>query len=86
MREFCAYWAANSYRTAGVSLDAGDNDPARFAAYLMATFVRALPEIFSEGGWTTNSLESTVIHVINRLMESGYPCALILDDYHLITA
>jgi LuxR family transcriptional regulator, maltose regulon positive regulatory protein len=75
------------------ALDAGDNAPSAFGAYLLATLQRAIgplgdlkdlarrmrasPEI---------DLAAVVPAVINAVASSGHKCALILDDYHLIDA
>ena len=84
--EFCRAWEQEGVKTVWYTLDSGDNDPARFAAYLMMAFSRALPEVFSQGHWAGNNLESVIVHLVNRLVDERTPCALILDDYHLITA
>src|SRR5579859_913234 len=84
--EFCRAWDEQGVKTVWYTLDSGDNDPARFAAYLMMAFSRALPEIASQGQWGGNNLESVIVYLVNSLVDELTPCALILDDYHLITA
>jgi LuxR family maltose regulon positive regulatory protein len=75
---------------AWVSLDEGDNDPARFWSYLVAA-LRTL-----EPGVGTVALEAlrgpsvelervVVPSLVNDLTTVGAPLALVLDDYHLIT-
>jgi len=85
------------YWNTWVSLDEGDNDPARFLAY----FVAALQAIHEGVGEVTlaalQSPQPPVIEVvltalINEIVavsqgdHEGRPYVLVLDDYHLITA
>jgi LuxR family maltose regulon positive regulatory protein len=84
---------------AWLSLDEGDNDPARFLAYLIA----ALQMIHADAGQAARTmlqspqpppLESVLTTLINEITTSweddpllpkaGF--ALVLDDYHLISA
>jgi len=72
---------------AWLSLDAGDNDPARFVRYLVAALARVderlaqtLPQ--PEVGL---SPQETLVAVINALDESGLDLLLALDDYHVIS-
>jgi LuxR family maltose regulon positive regulatory protein len=87
-----AQWRAlaGGGRVAWVSLDEGDNDPARFWSYLVAA-LRTL-----EPGVGTVALEAlrgpsvelervVVPSLVNDLTTVGAPLALVLDDYHLIT-
>jgi LuxR family maltose regulon positive regulatory protein len=78
-------------RVAWLSLDEGDNDPARFWAY----FVAALQTV--EAGIGKGVLgalqspqpppvESALAALINELAAIPTPFILILDDYHLVTA
>jgi LuxR family maltose regulon positive regulatory protein len=78
-------------RFAWLSLDEGDNDPARFLAY----FVAALQTIeVNVGAGTLGALQSpqpppieaVLTALINEISEIPAPFVLILDDYHLITA
>ncbi len=75
-------------RVAWLSLDEGDNDPARFFAYLIA----ALRQIDENVGQAAHSLlgapqlpplESLMTLIINDLAAVS-PFVLVLDDYHLI--
>lgn len=73
---------------AWVSLDRRDNDPARFASYLVAA-LRApgleLPDpAMPDPDSFEKVLESTLAAAVNRLAERQTPLALALDDYHLI--
>jgi len=76
---------------AWVSLDKGDNDPARFWVY----FVTAVQMIHKGVGEATLAalepsrlppLESVLTVLINEAAAVSEDFALILDDYHLITA
>ncbi len=74
-----------------VTLDDGDNDPARFSAYLTAAFRRAN---MSSGQPAADTLESTgslvqemhLVRLINQVAALPRSFVLVLDDYHLITA
>jgi LuxR family maltose regulon positive regulatory protein len=87
---------------AWLSLDEGDNDPARFLAYL----VGALQEVNEAIGQPSQSFprspqmppampapqtdvqvnEAPVAALINDIVETATPLVLVLDDYHLIHA
>lgn len=76
---------------AWLTVDEGDNDPARFLAYLRAAFQQVGPEMGSDLPELTASsrpLPATewLAALINRLAALPYPLLLVLDDYHLITA
>ena len=87
-------WTRRSRRPAAwLSLDAGDNDPARFWRYVVAALERVRPRACAPVGALLRGphmppLEAVVTAVINELMTvpSGDQIALILDDYHLIDA
>jgi LuxR family maltose regulon positive regulatory protein len=87
-------WARRSRRAAAwLSLDAGDNDPARFWRYVVAALERVRPGTRAPvlallRGLQQPPLEATVTAVINGLttLPSGDQVALILDDYHRIEA
>jgi LuxR family transcriptional regulator, maltose regulon positive regulatory protein len=87
-------WARRSRRSAAwLSLDAGDNDPARFWRYVVAALERVRPGSCAPieallRGPQQPPLEAVVTAVINELMTlpGGDQVALILDDYHLIEA
>jgi LuxR family maltose regulon positive regulatory protein len=85
-------WAAGCGRpVAWVSLDEGDNDPARFLAY----FVGALQTIEASIGEGVLSafqtpqpppMETVLTLLINEVAATPDPFALVLDDYHVIEA
>lgn len=76
-------------RVAWISLDEGDNDPVRFAAYLAAALRPEdgpgpaggdAPE--PAGAWLQ---ESHVGRLVNEVAAQPQDVVLVLDDYHLIT-
>ncbi len=76
---------------AWLSLDEGDNDPARFLAYCVAALRTVHPEL-SETVWPLLGahqpppLEAILTDLINDLADSPQSLVLVLDDYHVITA
>jgi LuxR family maltose regulon positive regulatory protein len=91
-------WVANCGRPiAWLSLDEGDNDPARFLAYLVAALQTAELDV-GEGVLTAlqspqpppmETVLTTVINDIAAVIQGnheGCPYVIVLDDYHLITA
>ncbi|HEY7432992.1 MAG TPA: LuxR C-terminal-related transcriptional regulator [Streptosporangiaceae bacterium] len=89
-----ADWAGRGQRpVAWVSLDAGDNDPARLWRYVVAALDRARPGIAEQAGPllgppSPSSFEGLITALINELAaEPGVAeVLLVLDDYHLIDA
>src|SRR5262244_3590235 len=87
-------WARRSRRPAAwLSLDAGDNDPARFWRYVATALDRARPGTCAPlaallRGPQQPPLEAVVTALINQLMNlpGEGEVALLLDDYHLIEA
>jgi LuxR family transcriptional regulator, maltose regulon positive regulatory protein len=87
-------WARRSRRPAAwLSLDAGDNDPARFWRYVVVALEGARPGVCAPvaallGGPQSPALEAVATAVINQL--TAVPVEgeiiLVLDDYHLIEA
>ncbi|HMQ30223.1 MAG TPA: LuxR C-terminal-related transcriptional regulator [Chloroflexaceae bacterium] len=78
-------------RVAWLSLDAGDNDPQRFCAYLLAALRRVSPQVGAAtasllGGPGLPGIESLMVPLLNDLAALPDPIFLVLDDYHLITA
>jgi len=78
-------------RATWLSLDKGDNDPARFWAYFVAALQAVEPTV---GGGTLGAfqapqpppLEAVLTALINGIATIPDPFILVLDDYHLITA
>jgi len=68
------------------ALDERDNDPTRFAAYLLEAF-RTHEAIFPTlpNREEQVSLQDAVDHILNAVTDTDTSIALILDDYHLIT-
>ena len=85
-------WVAGGARpVAWLSLDAGDNDPARFLAYLVA----ALQTLFAGiGAGVMAALESPqppataalLTVLLNEIAAVHQEFILVLDDYHLVDA
>jgi len=78
-------------QVAWLSLDEGDNDPARFLAYLIAALQTAIPEVGQAAELQLHSpqpaaAEATLTVLINDLSERARPVVLVLDDYHVIAA
>ena len=75
------------------ALDPSDDEPIPFGAYLIASIIQALgplPELIQLAQLLRSSpeidLQRILPAVINAVVTSGWDCALILDDYHLITS
>lgn len=89
-----ADWARSSgHPVAWLSLDAADNDPARFWRHAIAALDRARPGIGERAGPLLGppappSFEGLVTALINDLAaQPGEPeVLLVLDDYHVIDA
>ncbi len=75
---------STSIRVAWIALDAGDNDPARFLAYLFAALQIDRPPALPAP--RLPALDEILTPLINRLGKSTNPIILVLDDYHLIEA
>jgi LuxR family maltose regulon positive regulatory protein len=76
-------------RSAWLSLDEGDNDPARLLAYLIAALQQVDPRIGLGAGAMLGSPqpppgETVLTSVINDLAEISQPLILAADDYHVI--
>jgi LuxR family transcriptional regulator, maltose regulon positive regulatory protein len=85
-------WARSSTRpVAWLSLDEGDNDPARFWRYVAAALDQVRPGTGARVGALLrgpepSALEAVVAAVINELAAQSGEILLVLDDYHLIQA
>ena len=85
-----ADWArCGEHPVAWLSLDAGDNDPARFWHYAVAALDRARPGTGERvapllGPPAPTSFQGLVTALINDL--AGEEALLVLDDYHVISA
>jgi LuxR family maltose regulon positive regulatory protein len=90
-----AEWArALQQRGAAVAwyaLDAGDDHPLAFGAYLLASFSEALgplPELAGAAqrlrAAPETGLPGLLPDLINGLLGCGQACLLVLDDYHLV--
>jgi LuxR family maltose regulon positive regulatory protein len=80
----------SEWRVGWISLDEGDNDPARFFSYFIAAF-RALGPGIGEASLASLQssppppLESVLTLLINEVTSIPEEFALVLDDYHVIT-
>jgi LuxR family maltose regulon positive regulatory protein len=85
-------WAGRSRRPAAwLSLDAGDNDPARFWRYVGHALDRARPGVSEQiatllRGTQQPPLQALATALINELASQAEQVVLVLDDYHLIEA
>ena len=85
-----ADWARHGeHPVAWLSLDAGDNDPARFWRHAVAALDRARPGTGERvapllGPSAPTSFQGLVTALINDL--AGEEALLVLDDYHVINA
>jgi LuxR family maltose regulon positive regulatory protein len=85
-------WAAGCGRpVAWVSLDEGDNDPARFLAYSVGA-LQTIEASIGEGELSAFQtpqpppIETVLTALINEVAATPDPFALVLDDYHVIEA
>src|SRR5215472_10703699 len=87
-----ADWAGRSRRpVAWLSLDAGDNDPARFWRHAAAALERVRPGVSGSVGALLGPsapppFERLVTALVNELALDSGETVLVLDDYHLIEA
>jgi LuxR family maltose regulon positive regulatory protein len=76
-------------RVAWVSLDKGDNDPARFWAYVVASLQTIQEDIGEIAQAAFQSprpppIESALTGLLNQIAKVPEPFVLVLDDYHAI--
>ncbi len=70
---------------AWLSLDAGDRDPARFGAYLLAALGRVVPVAAADAALHSGqSLPSIAAALLGDLDHAATDVALVLDDFHTI--
>src|SRR5262245_41914856 len=85
-------WIASGGKTAAwLSLDAGDNDPARFLSYLLAALQTIAPGVGSGVLGILQSpqpppIESILTSLLNDIAEIPDDFIFVLDDYHVIDA
>ena len=77
-----------SERAAWLSLDADDNDPARFWRYVVAALQTAHPDIGREAAASLDSpephIDQATRSVLNDLVDLEQDILLVLDDFHVI--
>ncbi len=83
--------AGPEVRVAWLSLDAGDNDPARFLTHLVAAIYNVDAGIGSGAkalldGTQAAAAEPVLVALINDLDQAGTSFIVVLDDYHAIEA
>jgi ATP/maltotriose-dependent transcriptional regulator MalT len=80
--------AARQRRFSWVSLDRGDNDPARLWRHIVEALLRASPELrgpLEQVPGQPQDLTRTLLPLlVNTLATAEAPVVLVLDDYHLI--
>jgi LuxR family transcriptional regulator, maltose regulon positive regulatory protein len=86
-----AWAAACGCPVAWLALDEGDNDPARFLAYLVLSVQKVTPDVGQEllaylGAPNPPSIDEILPVWVNALESHSRTFVLILDDYHAITA
>jgi LuxR family maltose regulon positive regulatory protein len=69
---------------AWLSLDAGDNDPAVFGAYLRAAVRPLVPRAAARPATSSTALSAIVTSLINELHAADRDIVLLLDDYHVV--
>lgn len=89
-----ADWVRGGRRSvAWLSLDEGDNDPARFWRHAAAALDTVAPGVAERvgallggGGLAGSSFEAPVITLVNTLAGATDDIVLVIDDYHVIAA
>lgn len=71
-------------RVAWLSLDAGDDDPARFLASVEAALHRAEPTVGSDEHRPSAGVEATLTGLLNDIAGGAHRIVLVLDDVHLV--
>jgi LuxR family transcriptional regulator, maltose regulon positive regulatory protein len=83
-----ADWAARAKRkTAWLTLDDEDSDPAVFVAYLSAAVRQAIPalEVAAFAGLGATNPRVAIVPFLNSVAQVTEPLTIVLDDYHFIT-
>ena len=87
-----AEWARGAGRRVGwLSLDVGDNDPARFWRHVLAALGQVRPEVAERvlpllGPPSPSSFEGLLTALVNELAAAPAETVIVLDDYHVIDA
>jgi ATP/maltotriose-dependent transcriptional regulator MalT len=89
--EWRASNAGRDYPLACLSLEVDDNDPTRFLVYLVAALGTLKPELAETALGMLQSpqpppIQAFLTGLINDLGQIGISFALVLDDYHVISA
>jgi LuxR family maltose regulon positive regulatory protein len=83
-----AAWLATEERAvAWLTVDASDNDPTAFLAYLVAAIRRAVPALepgLDEAVAAKSPSVAAVIPLLNALDRAGGPLVVVLDDYQQV--
>ena len=82
---------SHAYALAWLSLDPDDNDPVRFLTYLIAALATVRPGCGEAPGALLHTAQppapkAILAYLIDELSRLDTPLALVLDDYHVITA
>lgn len=87
-----AEWLRNrAHGSCWLSLDAADNDPARFLAYVIAALQKVVPGVARDLVAALRSpqppaAEAAITALVNELVTAPDHLVLVLDDYHAITS
>jgi LuxR family maltose regulon positive regulatory protein len=80
---------ASQFQVAWLSLDEGDNDPARFLVYLAAALQTVgiqVDDLDPADTLTPAAVEAFLTVLVNKVNAMPDSLILVLDDYHLISA
>jgi LuxR family maltose regulon positive regulatory protein len=77
-------------RTAWLSLDETDDEPIRFWTYALSALAKVAPHLTRDAlavlqAPGVDSVDSALSLLLNELATAEDSCALVLDDYHLMT-
>jgi LuxR family maltose regulon positive regulatory protein len=83
--------AGSTVRGAWLSLDAADNDPARFWRYVVEAIRTAVPGVGEDALTLLDEsrpppVEAALTTLVNELAAAEVDCVLLLDDYHVVDA